>query len=86
MRSVVWLGLWRSRRRSGAAGVGRRSRRPRAPPADPAHPTFLVAGGRLRIEVCTDDIIRVAFAEDEAFFARPSLMAAPKRVRRRHGS
>jgi alpha-D-xyloside xylohydrolase len=42
-------------------------------------PTFVVAGGRLRIEVCTDDVVRVAFAPDEAFFARPSLMAAPKR-------
>jgi alpha-D-xyloside xylohydrolase len=42
-------------------------------------PTFAIAGGRLRIEVCTDDIVRVAFARDDAFFARPSLMAAPKR-------
>ena len=47
--------------------------------ASPAHPTFSVAGGRLRIEVCADDIVRVAFAKDEAFFARPSLMAAPRR-------
>ena len=42
-------------------------------------PTFAVAGGRLRVEVCADDIVRVAFAKDDAFFARPSLMAAPKR-------
>ena len=47
--------------------------------ANPAPPTFSVAGGRLRIEVCADDIVRVAFANDDAFFARPSLMAAPKR-------
>src|SRR5262245_57898470 len=42
-------------------------------------PMFTVAGGRLRIEVCADDVVRVAFAKDDAFFARPSLMAAPKR-------
>src|SRR5262245_35149584 len=42
-------------------------------------PTFSVAGGRLRIEICADDIVRVAFAKDEAFFTRPSLMAAAKR-------
>src|SRR5262245_60048927 len=55
--------------------------RPLYPPAGvPSQaPTFAVAGGRLRVEVCTDDIIRIAFAKDEAFFARPSLMAAPKR-------
>ncbi len=36
-------------------------------------------GGLLKIEVCTADIIRVAFAKDAAFFARPTLMTAPKR-------
>src|SRR5262245_3898808 len=51
--------------------------RPGSSPGGP--PTFSVAGGRLRIEVCTDDIVRVAFAKDDEFFARPSLMAAPKR-------
>ena len=40
--------------------------------------TLSVAGGRLRIEACADDVIRVAFAKDDAFFARPSLMAAPR--------
>lgn len=54
--------------------------RPPPNPVSPAGPpTFSVAGGRLRIEVCTDEIVRVAFAQDDAFFARPSLMAAPKR-------
>ena len=51
----------------------------RAAPAEPGPPTFSVAGGRLRLEVCADDIVRVAFAKDDAFFTRPSLMAAPKR-------
>src|SRR5262245_54910444 len=55
--------------------------RPLHPPAGAPSlaPTFAVAGGRLRVEVCTDDIVRIAFAKDDAFFARPSLMAAPKR-------
>jgi alpha-D-xyloside xylohydrolase len=46
---------------------------------DSAFPTFPVGGGRLRIEVCADDIVRVAFAKDESFFGRPSLMASAKR-------
>jgi alpha-D-xyloside xylohydrolase len=50
-----------------------------APTANATGKTFAVPGGRLRIEVCADDIVRVAFAKDEVFFARPSLMAAPKR-------
>ena len=53
--------------------------RPPAVPSGATSPTFSVPGGRLRIEVCADDIVRVAFAKDDAFFARPSLMAAPKR-------
>ena len=56
--------------------------RPMLPPAAPSgapSPTFSVPGGRLRIDVCADDIVRVAFAKDDALFARPSLMAAPKR-------
>jgi alpha-D-xyloside xylohydrolase len=52
---------------------------PMRPPSASGPPTFAVAGGRLRVEVCADDIVRVAFAKDDAFFARPSLMAAPKR-------
>src|SRR5262245_36949254 len=51
----------------------------RSSPAAGASPTFAVPGGRLRIEICADDIVRVAFAKDDAFFSRPSLMAAPKR-------
>src|SRR5262245_62009904 len=38
-----------------------------------------VAGGVLKIEVCADDIVRVAHATDRAFFTRPSLATAPKR-------
>ena len=65
-----------------AAGWARPPRRPPVGAADSADsraPTFSVAGGRLRIEVCADDIVRVAFAKDEAFFTRPSLMAAPRK-------
>ncbi|MET0414271.1 MAG: TIM-barrel domain-containing protein, partial [Polyangiaceae bacterium] len=42
-------------------------------------PALHVNGGQLKLEVCSDHIVRVAFARDPAFFARPSLAAAPKR-------
>src|SRR5438067_8760349 len=34
----------------------------------------------LKVEVCADNVIRVAFAKDRAFFARKSLAAEPKRI------
>ena len=61
-------------------GWARPARLPPAPAGDKAPPTFSVPGGSLRIEVCADDIVRVAFAKDEAFFGRPSLMAAPDAI------
>ena len=76
MRSVVRLGLMAVVVAT-AAGWGLRGRP--GPPAEPGPPTFSVAGGRLRLEVCADDIVRVAFARDDAFFTRPSLMAAPRK-------
>ncbi|MES1189269.1 MAG: TIM-barrel domain-containing protein [Myxococcales bacterium] len=57
---------------AGSAGGG-------APPMVEQPPTIDVAGGTLKLEVCAEDLIRVAFAKDPAFFTRPSLMAAPKR-------
>ena len=33
----------------------------------------------LKLEVCSADVIRVAFAKDRAFFARKTLVAAPRR-------
>jgi alpha-D-xyloside xylohydrolase len=33
----------------------------------------------LKIEVCTDDVIRVAYAREPAFFRRPSVVTAPRR-------
>jgi alpha-D-xyloside xylohydrolase len=42
-------------------------------------PALEVEGGQLKLDVCTDNIIRVAFARDPAFFSRASLAAAPKR-------
>src|SRR6476660_3007741 len=42
-------------------------------------PVFRVAGGRLAVEVCADDVIGARFAIDGEFSARPSLMAAPRR-------
>ena len=57
---------------AGSAGGG-------APPVVEQPPTIDVAGGTLKLEVCAEDLIRVAFAKDPAFFMRPSLMAAPKR-------
>ena len=41
-----------------------------------------VGGGFLKIEVCAEDVVRVAFAKDRAFFSRASLVAAPKRCGR----
>jgi alpha-D-xyloside xylohydrolase len=41
--------------------------------------TLSVSGGTLRVELCTDSIVRVAFARSEAFFARDSVAAAPKK-------
>jgi alpha-D-xyloside xylohydrolase len=38
-----------------------------------------VGDGFLKLEVCADDIVRVAYAKDQAFFARKSLAAQPKR-------
>jgi alpha-D-xyloside xylohydrolase len=38
-----------------------------------------VADSFLKLEVCSADVIRVAFAKDRAFFARKSLVAAPRR-------
>jgi alpha-D-xyloside xylohydrolase len=42
-------------------------------------PTILVGDGTLKLEVCDDDIVRVLYALDTAFFSRTSLAAAPKR-------
>jgi hypothetical protein len=38
-----------------------------------------VGDGFLKLEVCADDVVRVAYARDQAFFARKSLAAQPKR-------
>jgi len=38
-----------------------------------------VGEGFLKLEVCADDVVRVAYAKDQAFFARKSLAAQPKR-------
>ena len=80
MRRVSFLGLVVAA--ALAVGWARPVRRPSggaAESADSRFPTFSVAGGRLRLEVCADDIVRVAFAKDDAFFTRPSLMAAPRK-------
>jgi alpha-D-xyloside xylohydrolase len=37
-----------------------------------------VGEGYLKLEVCADDVVRVAYAKDQAFFARKSLAAQPK--------
>jgi alpha-D-xyloside xylohydrolase len=52
---------------------------PGAPGWGAETPVFRVAGGRLTIEVCADDIIRLVFSPEGEFLARPSLMAAPRR-------
>ena len=42
-------------------------------------PPITVGGGLLKLQVCTDDVIRVAYAKDAAFFSRPSLATAPNK-------
>ena len=61
-----------------------RSRSPAGSPARIAEttlgpPPFSIGDGRLEIEICAEDIVRVAYARDVAFFSRPTLMTAPKR-------
>ena len=41
--------------------------------------TVRVGDSFLKLEVCSADVIRVAFAKDRAFFARKSLVASPRR-------
>lgn len=41
-------------------------------------PPFKVGDGTLKLELCADDIVRVAYARDAKFFERKSLMVAPK--------
>ena len=41
-------------------------------------PPLSVGGGLLQIQLCADNIVRVAFAPDAGFFARASLAVAPK--------
>ena len=49
-------------------------------PAAAAEPFSLdVAGGRLRVEFCAADVVRVAFAKDAAALDRPSLAAGVRR-------
>ncbi len=38
-----------------------------------------VGGGHLKVAFCADDVVRVAFARDPAFFDRPSLAAGVRR-------
>ncbi len=38
-----------------------------------------VGDGFLKLDVCADDVVRVAYAKDQAFFARRSLATQPKR-------
>jgi alpha-D-xyloside xylohydrolase len=35
--------------------------------------------GFVKLEICADDVVRVAYAKDQAFFARKSLAAQPRR-------
>lgn len=44
-----------------------------------AVPVLRVNGGLLKLEICSDHIVRVAFALEPDFFERPSLAAAAKR-------
>ena len=37
-----------------------------------------LTGATLKVEVCTDDVIRIAYAADASVFDRPSVVTAPK--------
>jgi alpha-D-xyloside xylohydrolase len=50
---------------------------PDAPPVP--GPVLPVTGGFLKLEVCAENIIRVAYARDQRFFARATLATAAKR-------
>jgi alpha-D-xyloside xylohydrolase len=47
--------------------------------AEQGLPIIEVGGAQLALEVCADNVIRVAYSPDPQFFTRPSLAAAPKR-------
>lgn len=49
------------------------------PPPGLPGPVLHVGGRRLAIGVCADNIIRVAYAQDPAFFSRPTLATIPRR-------
>ena len=53
------------------------------PPAVEEQPDGVVlttADGLLKVQVCTENIVRIAFSKDPAFFTHPSLMLDPKRT------
>ena len=52
---------------------------PPAGNAGPDGPLLEVPGGLLRVQFCTDDIVRVAYAKSPSFFERHTLMTAPMR-------
>src|SRR3954466_11886468 len=58
--------------RSGASGGS-------APVRDATAFAQAIAGAELRIEVCSANVIRVAYARDPAFFQRSTIATAPKR-------
>ena len=41
-------------------------------------PLVPLAGATLKVEVCTDSVVRIAYAGDAAVFDRPSMVTAPK--------
>jgi alpha-D-xyloside xylohydrolase len=41
--------------------------------------TMTIGDAKLRVELCTDSIVRVAFAKSDAFFTRESVATAPKK-------
>lgn len=68
------------------AAAPRAPARPTAPPASGGSYQRVADGivvrtgdGLLKLEVCASDVIRVAYAKDQSFFARKSLAAQPKR-------
>jgi alpha-D-xyloside xylohydrolase len=63
--------------RPAVQATGRASASDAAPASD--GPILAVPGGLLKIQVCTDDVIRVAYAKDPGFFTRSPLMTAPRR-------
>jgi alpha-D-xyloside xylohydrolase len=66
--------------RTGQGGVPAPTGRGPGAPGD--GPILAVPGGLLKIQLCAEGVVRVAYATDPAFFGRPTLMTAQRKCDR----